>query len=103
MATTTDRSGAITRFLRFTTRKEPALSVSLIAAIVLALCAKYLHLTDDDLALLGPIAVVVIGALIRLRVFSPLTHELGLADAYQEGVQDAGGQPADPVTTRGDR
>lgn len=103
MAQTTDPANSLTRFLRYTTQKQPALSVSFLAAIVLAVLAKYLHLSDDDLVLLGPIVLVVVGVVIRSRVFSPYTHELGIDTAYQEGVNDGATQlvqPADPVTRR---
>ncbi len=44
------------RFLRYTTQKEPALTASFRAAVLLAIGARYLNLTDDDLVILGPIA-----------------------------------------------
>ena len=42
------------RFLRYTTQKEPALTASFLAAVLLAIAARYLGLTDEDLAILGP-------------------------------------------------
>ena len=41
------------RFLRYTTQKEPALTASFLAAVLLAIAARYLGLTDEDLASLG--------------------------------------------------
>ena len=38
------------RFLRYTTQKEPALTASFLAAVLLAIVARYLQLTDEDLA-----------------------------------------------------
>ena len=63
------------RFLRYTTQKEPALTASFLAAVLLAIVARYLYLTDDDLAILGPVALVVAGVVIRAGVFSPATVE----------------------------
>lgn len=103
MTQTQDQAGAVTRFLRFTTKKQPAVSISLIAAIVMALLARYLHLTEDDLALFGPIVVILVGVVIRAKVFSPWTHELGIAEALEEGKRDGAAnavQPPDPVTMR---
>lgn len=103
MAQTTDAANSLTRFLRYTTRKQPALSVSFLAAIVLAVLARYLNLSEADLTLLGPIALVIVGVIVRSRVFSPYTHELGIDTAYQEGVTDGASQvvqPADPVTRK---
>ena len=37
------------RFLRYTTQKEPALTASFLAAVLLAIAARYLGLTDEDL------------------------------------------------------
>ena len=38
------------RFLRYTTQKEPALTASFLAAVLLAIAARSLGLTDEDLA-----------------------------------------------------
>ena len=59
------------RFLRYTTQKEPALTASFLAAVLLAIVARYLDLTDEDLAILGPVALIVAGVVIRAGVFSP--------------------------------
>jgi hypothetical protein len=61
------------RFLRFTTQKEPALTASFLAAVLLAIVARYFALTDEDLAILGPVALVIAGVVIRTGVFSPAT------------------------------
>ncbi len=61
------------RFLRYTTQKEPALTASFLAAILLAIAARYMNLTDEDLAILGPVALIVAGIVIRTGVFSPAT------------------------------
>ena len=58
------------RFLRYTTQKEPALTASFLAAVLLAIVARYLDLTDDDLAILGPVMLIIAGVVIRAGVFS---------------------------------
>jgi len=63
------------RFLRYTTQQEPALTASFLAAVLLAVVARYLDLTDDDLAILGPVALMIAGVVIRARVFAPATVE----------------------------
>ena len=63
------------RFLRFTTQKEPALTASFLAAILLAIAARWFALTDEDLMILGPIALIVAGVVIRAGVFAPATVE----------------------------
>jgi hypothetical protein len=73
------------RFLRYTTQKEPALTASFLAAVLLAIAARYLNLTDDDLVILGPFALIVAGVVIRAGVFAPatverLTHADGTGD-----------------------
>lgn len=65
------------RFKRYTTQQEPALTASFLAAVLLAIVARYLHLTDDDLAILGPVVLIVAGVVIRAGVFAPTTvHQL---------------------------
>ena len=59
------------RFLRYTTQKEPALTASFLAAVLLAIAARYLQLTDDDLAILGPVMLIIAGVVIRTGVFAP--------------------------------
>ena len=59
------------RFLRFTTQKEPALTASFLAEVLLAIAARCLGLTDEDLAILGPVMLIVAGDVIRAGVFSP--------------------------------
>ena len=74
------------RFLAFTTQKEPALTASFLAAVLLAIAARYLDLTDEDLAILGPIMLIVAGVVIRTGVFSPAT-----VDGLVEGKERARG------------
>jgi hypothetical protein len=61
------------RFLKYTTQKEPALTASFLAAVLLAITAQYLNLTDEDLAILGPVMLIVAGVVIRAGVFAPAT------------------------------
>ena len=61
------------RFLRYTAQKEPALTASFLAAVLLAIVARYLQLTDEDLAILGPVMLIVAGVVIRAGVFAPDT------------------------------
>ncbi len=61
------------RFLAFTTQKEPALTASFLAAVLMAIVARYLDLTDEDLAILGPVALILAGIVIRTGLFSPAT------------------------------
>jgi hypothetical protein len=70
----------VDRFLRFTTQKEPALTASFLAAVLLAIVARYLDLTDEDLAILGPVALILAGVVIRTGVFSPETVDGLLED-----------------------
>ena len=64
---------AVDRFPRYTTQKEPALTASFLAAVLLAIAARYLGLTDEDLAILGPVMLIVAGVVIRGGVFAPDT------------------------------
>jgi uncharacterized membrane protein YjjP (DUF1212 family) len=67
----------VDRFLHYTTQKEPALTASFLAAVLLAIAARYLGLTDEDLAILGPVMLIVAGVVIRAGVFAPDTvHDL---------------------------
>ena len=75
------------RFLRYTTQKEPALTASFLAAVLLAVVARYLNLTDEDLAILGPVMLIVAGVVIRAGVFAPATVQRLLDD----------GEPDEPV------
>ena len=63
------------RFLRYTTQKEPALTASFLAAVLLVIVARYLGLTDEDLAILGPVMLIVAGIVIRAGVFARDTVE----------------------------
>ena len=40
---------------------------------MLAIAARYLGLTDEDLAILGPVMLIVAGVVIRAGVFAPDT------------------------------
>ena len=61
------------RFKRYTTQKEPALTASFLAAALLAIAARYIGLTDDDMAILGPVMLIIAGVVIRTGVFAPAT------------------------------
>jgi hypothetical protein len=76
------------RFLRYTTQQEPALTASFLAAILLAVVARFLDLTDEDLAVLGPIALIVAGVVIRAGVFSPATVDRLLDDEDDASADD---------------
>ncbi len=54
-------------------RQEPVLTASFLAAVLLAIAARYLGLTDEDLAILGPVVLIVSGVVIRAGVFAPET------------------------------
>ncbi len=73
------------RFLRYTTQKEPVLTASFPAAILLAIVARWFALTDEDLMVLGPIALIVAGVVIRAGVFAPATVERLLDGEDAEG------------------
>ena len=73
------------RFLRYTTQKEPALTASFLAAVLLAIVARYLDLTDEDLAILGPVMLILAGVVIRAGVFSPATVRVLLEDGDEQG------------------
>lgn len=49
------------------------LRASFLAAVLLAIAARYLQLTDEDLAILGPVMLILAGVVIRAGVFSPAT------------------------------
>jgi hypothetical protein len=48
--------------------------------VLLAIAARYLGLTDEDLAILGPVMLIVAGIVIRAGVFSPATVRGQLGD-----------------------
>ena len=73
------------RFLRYTTQKEPALTASFLAAVLLAIAARYMNLTDDDLAILGPVMLIIAGVVIRTGVFSPASVRDLLGDEGEPG------------------
>ena len=73
------------RFLRYTTQKEPALTASFLAAVLLAIAARYIGLTDEDLAVLGPVMLIIAGVVIRAGVFAPATVERLLDGEDAEG------------------
>jgi hypothetical protein len=75
----------VDRFLKFTTGKEPALTVAFVAAAILAVLTKVFNLTDDDLLWIAPVTLVIAGGIIRFMVYAPATVErimrkYGLAD-----------------------
>ena len=71
------------RFLRYTTQKEPALTASFLAAVLLAIAARYMNLTDEDLAILGPVMLIIAGVVIRAGVFAPASVQR-LLDVEEE-------------------
>ena len=99
MTQTPPAGGPLSRFMRFTTQKEPVLSAGVVAALVLYLITRFVPgLTDDDLQLLGLLLVPIIPALLaRLRAWSPVSVERAVADAYQDGQQDGAIQGAAPT------
>jgi hypothetical protein len=81
--------GPIASLLQYTSGQEPAISASLLAAVILYGVTRLVPgLTTDDLTVLGIIALVVSGFIIRLGVFAPLTAQKQTADAYDEGKAD---------------
>ena len=74
------------RFLAFTTQKDPALNASFLAAVLLAIVARYLDLADEDLAILGPVMLILAGVVIRAGVFSPATVGRMLGDEGEPGL-----------------
>lgn len=86
--------GPLTKFLRFTTQDEPAISLSVLAAIVLYAITRLVPgLTEDDLVILGIVVMAVLGFIVRQNVFSPRTFWSKLNQeasvAYEEGQHDA--------------
>jgi uncharacterized membrane protein YjjP (DUF1212 family) len=73
------------RFLRYTTQKEPAITASFLAAVLLAIIARCLDLTDEDLAILGPIMLIVAGVVIRAGVLAPETVRRLLGEHEDRG------------------
>ncbi len=71
------------RSLAFTTQKEPALTASFLAAVLLAIVARHPDLSDDGIAILGPVALILAGVVIRTGVFSPATVDGLLEDEYR--------------------
>lgn len=97
--------GPLSRFMRFTTQKEPVLSAAVVAAFVLYLVTRLVPgLTDDDLQLLGLLLVPIVPALLaRLKAWSPVSAERAISEAFKEGQADGSAnavQPTDPVTIR---
>lgn len=97
------RVNPLSRFMKFTTQREPVLSAAVVAAFVLYLITRFVPgITDDDLELIGLLLVPIVPALLaRLRAWSPLSVEKALGEAYQDGQKDGAAllvQPADPVT-----
>lgn len=80
----------ISRFTRYTTQKEPVLSVGVLAAIVLAVISRFVTLTEDDLQLLGLLLVpIVTAAVARLKAWSPASVQKLADQRYDEGTADA--------------
>ena len=73
------------RFLRYTTQKEPALTASFLAAVLLAIAARYIGLNDEDLAILGPVMLIIAGVVVRAGVFAPATVERLLEGEGERG------------------
>ncbi len=73
------------RFLRYTTQQEPALTASFLGAVLPAIVARYLDLTDEDMMILGPIVLVIACVVIRAGVFAPATVERLLDGEDAEG------------------
>ena len=73
------------RFYRYTTQKEPALTASFVAAVLLAITARYMNLTDDDLAILGPVMLIIAGVVIRTGVFAPASVQRLLDGEDEQG------------------
>ena len=68
------------RFLKYTTGREPVITVNLVAAIMFGVVVTVLErmgvsLAESELVLLGSAFAVVATLLARQGVFSPDTHE----------------------------
>lgn len=88
MAQTSPSTGPLSRFLRFTTQKEPVVSAGFLAAVVLYVISRFVPLTDDDLQLLGLLLVPVIPALIaRFAAWSPASVARLRAQADQDRAE----------------
>lgn len=70
--------------LRYTSQKESALNASFLTAVLLAIAARDLGLTDEDLAIPGPVMLNLAGVVIRAGVFAPVT----VRDLLEPGEQD---------------
>jgi len=53
-------------------------------AVLLAIVARYMDLTDEDLAILGPVALIVARVVVRVGVFSAATLEGFLEDEDED-------------------
>lgn len=81
------------RFMRYTTGREPVLSTSVIAAVILGLVVLAaerfgITLTETELLLLGSVALVVAGIIGRHLAFSPETHAAEVDVALRTPVPD---------------
>ena len=92
-----ERGALMDRFLRYTTQKEPALTASFLAAVLLAIVARYLGLTDEDLAILGPVMLIVAGVVIRAGVFAPATVRATCSTATTRTGRDRPSLPGLPA------
>jgi hypothetical protein len=54
--------------------------------VLLAIAARYLNLTNDDLVILGPIALILAGVFIRAGVSAPATVERLLDGGDRQGA-----------------
>lgn len=80
----------LTRFYRYTTQDEPVITAGVLAAFALYLIDRYLHLTEDDLTLLGLLLVPIAGAVLaRFKAYSPTSAQKAADEAYQQGLEDA--------------
>lgn len=83
--------GPLSRFMRFTTQREPVLSVGVLVALALYVATRiFPGLTDDDLQLLALIGLPIVTAVLaRLRAYAPDTVGKATAAARRNGY-DAG-------------
>lgn len=82
------------RYLQYTRDREPVLTAGFIAAMLLAVADRTLGLTDGDLALWGPVAVVIGSVIMRQLVYSPWSY---LTALYSD-PPDEDDDPAVPPT-----
>lgn len=71
--------------MRFVKNKEPIMSAATIAAFLLAVADRVFDLSDGDLALMGPVAIIIGGAIMRQLVYSPYSYFKALRGNRQDG------------------